>query len=271
MRYNGSMIHGTSNDPVLIKKIALRIWSLRDEVEAVVEGRLAAGQESSDVEILDLIDEYKLQGKGANPDNVVPLHNAKGEEASPTTQSEDQETQKNSDETNSLEDSEKLDDNSEQVENSDSSKDKDSTEKSESDDKKVLVFQRVPKIPESKLTNGKTLLQEVYMDKMYFFCSRPYLEGQSIVIEFLVPKKFIVNADVVYCRQYSMKSRIIGENKLPYRAAVKFTYLKEGERTLLRNFIESIEPDTEKIKPQKIDPKLTTPKDDFDELDDFKL
>ena len=38
-----SMIHNSSNDPVLIKKISLKIWSLRDEIEARIQDKIDGG------------------------------------------------------------------------------------------------------------------------------------------------------------------------------------------------------------------------------------
>jgi hypothetical protein len=78
-----------------------------------------------------------------------------------------------------------------------------------------------------------------------------------------------MNADVLYCRTYNMQSRIISKNKYDYRVLVKFTFLQEGERALLRQFIQSIEPDLSKID------KKQKPKDDSDAdlsaLDDLGL
>jgi hypothetical protein len=34
------MIHNSSNDPVLIKKISLKVWSLRDEIESRIKSEL---------------------------------------------------------------------------------------------------------------------------------------------------------------------------------------------------------------------------------------
>ena len=63
-----------------------------------------------------------------------------------------------------------------------------------------------------------------------------------------------------------MKSRVISQSSLPFRTGIKFTFLKEGERTLLRNFIKSVEPDLE--------PEKATPNDDSEEEssgEDFDL
>jgi hypothetical protein len=119
--------------------------------------------------------------------------------------------------------------------------------KPEEIDGKLLLKQRLPTLPKEKLFQGRAILSEIYMDHMYFFSGVEFLEGQSIVLEFRVPKKFIMNAQVVFCRSYNMKSRVISKNRLPFRVGVKFTYLKDGERTILRQFVQSIEPDLDAI------------------------
>ena len=67
------------------------------------------------------------------------------------------------------------------------------------------------------------------------------MEGQSIVISFNIPEKFILNAEVTYSQSYSLKNRILSDTTLPYRICAKFSFLRKGERTLLRNFLEKIE------------------------------
>lgn len=115
---------------------------------------------------------------------------------------------------------------------------------SEKKSKPVTVTQRTSTtLPKENVAKGMCLLSEVGMNDLYFFTNESYLEGQSIVLEFLIPQKFIVNAEVSYCRVFNMKSRIIGGHKLPFRVAAKFTFLKEGERTLLRQFVQSVEPE----------------------------
>ena len=68
------MIHNSSSDPVLIKKISLKIWSLRDEIESRIQAKIDAGEllpESMEEKIKELRDEYTK--KMALPDNVVQL------------------------------------------------------------------------------------------------------------------------------------------------------------------------------------------------------
>ncbi len=135
-----------------------------------------------------------------------------------------------------------------------------------------VIIQRRPKLDEEKIVLATAILSEIDMDHMYIFSNHKFVPGQSIVIDFVVPKRFTVNADVYYCREYNMRSRIISDKKLPYRIAVKFSFLKEGERTLLRNFVTSIEPDVEASMPvPKMNKNQDSDDEDFDELDDFDL
>ncbi len=263
------MILGSSKDSVLIKKIYLRIWTLRDEVEAVIKARVEAGSEDN-ISIDDLIEEYKsksttsLDGEnvtlevlngGMSEEEEAPEPEVKAEPESESDSESESETEAEA----SVEGEEKAE---EEVAASES-------EAIVDKDGPVDVIQRRPTLPEDKLYNGTTVLTEMNMEEMYFFSNQSFLEGQSIVIEFLVPKKFVINADVFYSRPYNMKSRIIRDNNLIYRVAVRFSFLKPGERTLLRQFVKSVEPDMTKTASPKAAPKKQS--DGFDDLDDLDL
>ena len=106
---------------------------------------------------------------------------------------------------------------------------------------------------------------------MFFFSNKAFTEGQSIVIQFCIPKTFIINADVIYCRPFNIKSRIISQNNYTHRMLVKFNFLKEGERALLRQFIQSIEPDVSKVVKKAAATEEDADEGDFNELDDLGL
>ena len=104
-------------------------------------------------------------------------------------------------------------------------------------------------IPDDKIYHASTILSEINMNDISFFSAQRFLEGQSIVIEFQIPQKFTVNAEVEYCRSYSMKSQVISKKKLPYRGRSRFTFAHPEEKNILRKFVSSIEPpDTNKKK-----------------------
>ncbi|MCO4793365.1 MAG: hypothetical protein KC493_06630 [Bacteriovoracaceae bacterium] len=263
------MIHGSSNDPVLIKRIPLRIWHLRDEIEAIVKDRLIArkhnGEEGDAPSVEDLIQEYKPKPKpttdSETPDaaeGAPSLEVIEGGEP----ETEEGEASEGEEAANPEEDQEAADEAKEMV-------------GGKSDDelkKDAVIIQRRPQLEEDKVIHATAILAEIDMDHMYIFSNNKFIPGQSIVLDFVVPKRFTINADVFYCREYNMRSRIISDKKLPYRIAVRYTFLKEGERTLLRNFIASIEPSIEAVKVvPKMQSAASDDDDDFDELDDFDL
>ncbi|MBL6990936.1 MAG: hypothetical protein ISR65_14215 [Bacteriovoracaceae bacterium] len=253
------MIHNSSQDPVFIKKIALRIWTLRSEVEHIVKDNLKrCGNDISSLDLDEVVQEYSA---GPKPSTVFEAH-------------ED-------DDHAIVDDSTVL---SEVAEGAESAEDAegDATEKEKDPDDNVVpidkqsedpsqgltIKQRRPAIPQNELIHAKTLLSEVDMEKMFFFCSKPLIEGQAVIIEFLIPKNFILNAQILYCRPYNMRSRVISKGKLPYRACIKFSFVKKGERTLLRQFVQSIKPnETGSAKAQK---KAASARKDADsDLDAF--
>src|SRR3989339_401838 len=236
------MIHGSSSDPVLIKKIAMRIWTLRAEVESIVEERILekGGKDIRPIDISDLVKEYSGEILAAD-------------QASKTEEAAILEIAPSDDATSDVDNSEDLmakaiagedveipETTAAKVPSDAESAEVVSVEKNLEESE--YLIQRRPNLPPQDIAIGKTILSEFYMDKMYFFCGRHFLAGESIVIEFLVPKAFIVNAHVLFSTEYNMKSRIISENKLPYRTGVKFSFLRPGERTLLRHFLTSIGP-----------------------------
>ncbi len=281
------MIHQHSNDPVLIKKISLRIWSLRDEVESRIKEHLAQGSEpnsspnsskTDDDEasyLQGLISEYTPNasdsaGPGAGApvqDNKPSLNLIKGGQKDVSA------TPEVTPEFGAIPGT---DETATDVQAQSPTLTEVPTEiqvPSEVDPiaTTITIRQKTPTIEPSKLCHGRTVLGEIHMDKMSFFVGRRFSAGQAIVIEFLIPKKFIVNADVLYCRHYSMKSRIISGQQLPYRLSVKFTFLKPGERTLLREFLESIEPDLSSFKKEVKPKKPTADADGLDDLSNLDL
>ena len=98
------------------------------------------------------------------------------------------------------------------------------------------------RISDEKIHHASTILSEINMNDISFFSAQRFVEGQSVVIEFQIPKKFTVNAEVEYCRNYAMKKQIISKNELPFRGRSRFTFANPEERDLLRQFVSSIEP-----------------------------
>ena len=252
MRENVRVIYNGSTDPVIIKKIPLKIWRLRDEISAVIKKRIESGAISSDDKkaIADLVEEY--QYKGPPPKVNENVDNKR-------------------DGLKLIEGGESKDENNhEALGENENINEEDSQEKDKGKDKTApaTIKQRRPKILEEKIHRGTLIISELEMDHLYFFTNHQFVAGQSIVIEFVLPKTFTVNADISFCRAFNNKSRIISKKRLPYRVGATFTFLKEGERTLLRNFVKSIEPDVPKITPKILEKnKQNEEDDDFDDLD----
>jgi len=201
------MIHNSSKAPVLIKKISLKIWSLRDEIETYIQNELSIDPEK----IINLEDVRKVFHHERVSTPIAQAVDSGEDEMAKAMRGEISEDE--------ISNSPNLDQNAQVIE----------------------FITEPPPIPADKIALAKMVLAEIGMDKMFFFTNKKFTEGQSIVIQFCIPKTFIINADVLYCRPYNIKSRIISENNYAFRALVKFTFLKEGERALLRQFIQSIE------------------------------
>ncbi|AUN98966.1 hypothetical protein DOM21_06125 [Bacteriovorax stolpii] len=261
------MIHNSSSDPVLIKKISLKIWSLRDEIESRIQAKIDAGEllpESMEEKIKELRDEYTK--KMALPDNVVQLKSgddlpADGEDEMAKAMAAAMENPEG--EEASAE---------EGTDNVVSMNGESPAPASTVDGNVITIGIEAPvNLSDEKISKGKTILSEISMDKMFFFSNKAFTEGQSIVIQFCIPKTFIINADVIYCRPFNIKSRIISQNNYTHRMLVKFNFLKEGERALLRQFIQSIEPDVSKVVKKAAAVEEDGGDGDFNDLDDLGL
>jgi len=213
------MIHGKSNDPVVVKKIYLRIWHLRDEIEEVLKLKMKElGRDLSEEEVSEIRSEYVLVKKEAQD----KLH---------------------------------------AVEETDS-------------EAVVQTIQRLHEIiPEEKIISAFVLLSELNMNNAHIFSAGEFLIGQSIVLEFDVPKRFVINAQVTHSRLHNLKSRVISPKQKPYRISLDFTFLKPGERALLREFLISIEPEAASKSstptPETKKLGLAEGDEDSDKSDDF--
>lgn len=272
------MIHNSSSDPVLIKKISLKIWSLRDEIESRIQEKIEAGEMVPEVleeKILELRGEYTK--KAAVPDNLIQLKSAsdlpsddedemaKAMAAAMESDGEDSSAVTPGDSENITTDELEVDNvvamNAEATPSAPIDK----------NGNVITIGIEPPNLSEDKVSKGKTILSEIGMEMMFFFSNKAFTEGQSIVIQFCIPKTFIVNADVIYCRPFNIKSRIISQNNYTHRMLIKFNFLREGERALLRQFIQSIEPDITKAVKKAPASEEDAGTGDFNELDDLGL
>ncbi len=259
------MIHNSSSDPVLIKKISLKIWSLRDEIEARIQEKVEAGQSVDENEIMQIRSQYTPKGASAT---VLPLKsNAELDNGEDDMARAMAEAMNSGDENAEAQPEE----NTETVAAAEDNVVSLNAGSPAQDDNIITISLDAPNIAEDKIAKGKTVLSEISMEKMFFFCNKPFTEGQSIVIQFCIPKSFIVNADILYCRPFNLKSRIISQNNYTHRALIRFKFLKEGERALLRQFLQSIEPDLTKVVKKAAAKTEEEGGSDFGELDDLGL
>ncbi|MFL5783171.1 MAG: hypothetical protein ACJ76H_01095 [Bacteriovoracaceae bacterium] len=258
------MIYNKSGHPVEVKKISIRMWSLRDEIEAALERRMKECEAAGvPLFIEDIKSFYNLNMKAPLTDrsNVLPLRagqassddlnslmaSLKEEDKVPET-----EETKSADEVLAT-----LDDNKEPPKTF-SEAEETLAEQAQlgADNKKPNPILERPyqrQAPDLDLISyGFCFLSDIHMENLLAFTQGKFLQGQSVVVEFLIPQNFMMTADVTYCHYYALRSRIISSTKPDYRVQCKFSFGLAGEREKLRSFLKSIEPTvTEKKRVKK--------------------
>ncbi len=237
------MIHNKSGHPVEVKKISIRLWSLRDEIEAAIERRIKECEAAGvPLFIDDIKNFYNLNT--SQPDNVVQLKEATNdgmvsmmEEVSEEAKKEEPVEEVKAQEANPEEGNKNLNQ-AEEIIAEQAMQGLDTKKPNPILDR---PYQRqAPDL--EKISYGFILLSDINMDSMLSFTKDKFLQGQSVTVEFLIPKNFMMTADVTYCHHYAMRSRIISSTKPDYRIQCKFAFSIPGERDNLRNFLKSIEP-----------------------------
>ncbi len=234
------MIYNKSGHPVEVKKISIRLWGVRDEIEAAIGRRMkecdAAGVP---LYIEDIKKFYNLNYQSTgNLLRIVPDPEADDQMASLMESiSEDVAEAAEEAESQTLSEAEGII--AEQASQGHETK----------KPNPILERPYQRQAPDlDKVSYGFILLSDINMETMMSFTKDKFLHGQSVVVEFLIPQQFMLTADVTYCNHYAMKSRIISSTKPDYRIQCKFSFALQGERENLRNFLRSIEPT---IKPAK--------------------
>lgn len=228
------MIYNKSGHPIEVKKISIRLWALRDEIEAAIGRRMKECEAAGVPLFIDDIKRFynmNLQSPLNEQDNVLQLH-AKTDEA---------ESMANLMESIS-EDEPKADSKTfTEAEQILADQNKQGLETKKPNPILDRPYQRqAPDL--DKISYGFTLLADINMESILSFNKEKFLQGQSVVVEFLIPQNFMMMATVTYCHFYAIRSRIISSTKPDYRVQCKFTYSLPGERDTLRNFLKSIEP-----------------------------
>jgi hypothetical protein len=250
------MIYNKSGHPIEVKKISVRLWSLRDEIEAAIERRMKECEAAGVPLYIDDIKKfYNLNYQTPVSDNVLKLTPKEddvnslmesiGDEVKAEGPAEASETQAPEGESKTLNEAEEII--AEQA--------LQGLETKKPNPILDRPYQRqAPDL--EKVSYGFILLSDINMESMLSFTKDKFLQGQSVVVEFLIPQNFMMTADVTYCHHYARTSRIISSTKPDYRLQCKFSFSIPGERDLLRSFLKSIEPTIPEKKKKSDDDSL---------------
>ncbi|MBT3982612.1 MAG: hypothetical protein HOE90_14735 [Bacteriovoracaceae bacterium] len=274
------MIFGNSNHPVIVKKIRVRVWSLRTELESILNDRIASGEDNI-LNFDDLKKIYRLKvaepgtGGAVNPGAVLNLVDEEEAQAPDDDMEAEMAKALEGDGAGAEDDSEG--EGGEDLEAEMAGALKEGEGAAASADALVeqlagdgsFIPRKRPPVAQDELGSGVSFLSDVNMLDICFFSSREFCSGQTVVIEFLIPMYFMVTAEIINCKRYNMKSRIISPTRPDYRVHAKYVFLHQGERTQLRKFVKAIEPDIPKDAPKK--PKIQEDDDDLDDLADLGL
>lgn len=254
-----SQIFNKSTHPVTVKRIAIRMWTLRDEIEEAIDQRIKECEAAATALYIDDIKEFyglrRDQPLTAQPqlqlvDEVPPAASAQDSvdqmmEALSADTPAPEAAAAPADAAAPTDAAAATDAPAEPAQVADVLLATQTTE-ARAEASKAPHIQRpyTRAIPNSdKISYGFALLADVNMDWMLTFSKQKFIQGQSVVIEFLIPGPFKLSAEVVMCSNVGMRSRIISDSKPDYRVQCRFTYAFAGERTRLREFLTSVEPD----------------------------
>ncbi len=261
-----TMIYNKSGHPVEVKKISIRIWSLRDEIEAALGRRIKECEAAGIPLYIEYIKNFYHFQKNNSPSNLLELqplvnsvnNNSPEEELAQDIHSPSEVNPEATPETNI--DIKGESQNLAKAEEIIAEQRDQGLETGKPNPILDRPYQRqAPDL--DKISYGFILLSDINMDTMLSFTKEKFLQGQSVTIEFLIPKTFILTANITYCHNYSMRSRIISNTKPDYRLQSKFTFNFQGERETLRNFLKSIEPNfvaSKNTQKEKTDDSLGT-------------
>lgn len=260
------MIYNKSGHPVEVKKISIRMWSLRDEIEAALERRMKECEAAGVPLFIDDIKKfYNLNMKAPLTDssNVIPLRGdvSKDDLNSLMASLKEEDKVPEAEETKTTE----------EVLASLSDGEAKEAPKAFNEAEEILAEQALQGVETKKpspilerpyqrqapdlerISYGFCFLSDIHMDTLLAFTQGKFLQGQSVVVEFLIPQNFMMTADVTYCHYYALRSRIISSTKPDYRIQSRFNFALKGERETLRNFLMSIEPTVVEKKKTKKD------------------
>lgn len=278
-----------SNHPVHVKKIKLELWTLRSEIEAAIAKRLAEHPDTDidkvDIEDIKTFYQNYLGNPFSEEDEDENDLSAWGEAGLDTGENENKKEGESAeqDEEDDSSEQDKEDESSEdEEEEEEQSEEKDDTaEQNEADAKELAkqmldqgateakessapqVFKRC-KPAKDKITHAEILLSDVNMQHALIFTSNRFITGQNVVTEFQITKPFVVTGETASSQNIGRNSKIIKEQVFPFRTHINFNFLFPTERSSLRDFLSSIEPEIP-TPPKKIK-RDDEDDDDFDDL-----
>lgn len=241
-------IYNRSQHPVEVKRISVRLWALRDEIEAALYRRIQECETTGQPLNIDDIKEFyglqtdrplsgqpqlKLVSESADDavDSLVESLDGEAPSEEAPAEAKPEGAGEGEGQADSIEAADKIIEEQKQV----------TPATSETGAVMKNPYQR--QAPDSdKISYGFALLSDLNMDWMLTFTKQSFVRGQSVVVEFLIPRPFMMSAEVMVCNHYAMRSRIISESKPDFRLQCRFTYVLPGERSRLREFLSTIEP-----------------------------
>jgi len=270
------MIYNKSGHPIDVKKISIRLWTLRDEIEAGIGRRMKECEAAGVPLFIDDIKRFynlNLQTPLNDQSNVLRLHNKNDEAenmanlmesinqdaipetaaAIPETAAAIPEAAAAIPEAAAVSPAAATDPVSgeilpppesqtfNQAEEIIAAQNSQGLETKKPNPILERPYQRqAPDL--DKVSYGFTLLSDINMEFILGFTKDKFLHGQSVVLEFLIPQNFMMTATVTYCHFFALRSRIISSTKPDYRLQCRFSFDIVGEREILRKFLKSIEP-----------------------------
>lgn len=271
-----SQIFNKSTHLVTVKRIAVRVWALRDEIEAAIDRRIKECEAAGTALYIDDIKEYYGM-RTDQPLSEQPQLQLVDGEAAPTENMEQMMEALASEAPAAPEEAPAVEAAAPEAAAADAVPAEGVTgdapvETAQKADEIIATQSpeaaaEAPKAPHlqrpytrtapnsDKISYGFALLADVNMEWILTFSKQGFIQGQSVVVEFLIPRPFMLSAEIMMCNNVSMRSRIISESKPDFRLQCRLTYALAGERARLREFLTSVEPDLPKkmtaVKPQE--------------------
>lgn len=288
-------IINSSNHPVLVKRVGIHAWSLRSEIEYAVRERYEESVANGTEPYIQDLQDYYSPKNAYDPSNLTAqgldsCGNPLDEDAAAmlaAIQGGDEEGQEENKE------EEKPEENKEEEKAEEADADAEAMAKEmlagqvADDDAEAMAAQMLadqgmgdaaPKEVRTAenyqrkspgieaISPGFCLIADLNMESILFFSYNTFLEGQTIALEFQIPKKFIITCEVIKSTDIDRTSKIISDSKPRYRINAKIIFHYAGERSSLREFLKSVEPD---IPPPTSKLKRKNKDEDADEFEDL--